>query len=204
MCCANFSDLRARIYTYLGFRGIEGGESCDGLARSCLDELGEIVHFRYLHKIYETPPDFLRKEPYASFLQGCTAAALGVMTLGAETDARIRRYERSDMTRAVVLGACASALLEKLSDDYEEVFGTTRTYRFCPGYGGSDVRDLREIFALLRPEKIGVTLSESCFMLPEKSMAGVVGVGKTAKKTCKDCFMRPHCVYLKEQRTCYT
>ncbi|MDE6398918.1 MAG: hypothetical protein K2L51_06320 [Clostridiales bacterium] len=199
----SFSDLRPGIYTYLGFSGVEEDARTDRLIQSCLAELEKIAHFRYTHKIYEDPPDFLRREPYASFLRGCMAVAVGVMTLGGETDMAIRRYARTDMERSVVLSATASALLESLSDRFEEKFGSERTYRFCPGYGGSSVEDLGEIFRLLQPEKIGVTLSESYFMLPEKSMAGIVGVGKRARKTCKDCCLLEHCQYRKEGATCY-
>ena len=60
-----------------------------------------------------------------------------------------------------------------------------------------------EIFRLLQPEKIGVTLGESYFMLPEKSMAGVVGIGKRSRKTCEGCCLTQHCVYRKEGATCY-
>ena len=129
---------------------------------------------------------------------------LSVMTLGAEVDRRINRLFRTDMTRAVVLDACASAYLEARSDEYERGLGGSLTYRFCPGYGESPVTDLRQIFDLLHPEKIGVSLSESCFMLPSKSMAGIIGIGKTVQKTCEGCFMLPHCKYREDGKRCYS
>lgn len=176
----------------------------DDLIDAAVNELHEIGHFRYLHKIYDEPLSFLQKEPYVSFLQGCRAVVLGVMTLGGEVDKAVKRHARADMERAVVLSAAASAYLEHLSDTYEQRFGEQRTYRFCPGYGGSSVTDLPQLFAAVRPEKIGVTLSPSCFILPEKSMAGIVGVGKTAQKSCDGCIVQPHCVFRKEGNRCYS
>ena len=65
------------------------------------------------------------------------------------------------------------------------------------------MRDVKEIFAALRPEKIGMELLESGLMAPQKSMAGIVGIGKRAHKTCKDCMLFKSCVYRKEGTTCF-
>ncbi|MDE5896554.1 MAG: ABC transporter substrate-binding protein, partial [Clostridia bacterium] len=110
---------------------------------------------------------------------------------------------RTDAARAIVLDACANAYLEELSDDYERRLHPDLSYRFCPGYGGSSVNDLKEIFRILKPEKIGLSLTESNYMLPCKSMAGVIAVGNSAQKTCKDCAVFEHCEYRKEGGTCY-
>lgn len=194
------SELKTQIYSYLGFRGVETGS--DDLIGSCLAELEKIGQFRALDARFCEPPAFLRKEPYTSFLAGCSEVVLSVTTLGAEVDRRIAYLGRTDMARSVVLDACASAWLEFLADGHEEAFGE-RTYRFCPGYGGSSIEDIREIFAFVKGEKIGVTLLESNFMLPSKSMAGVIGIGKRMKKSCGACFMLPHCAFRKEGRRCY-
>lgn len=199
----NFSELRPQIYNYLGFHGMGGCAQTDELIAECLNELNSLHRFRYRYEIFQTFPAFLQKEPYLSFLKGCSAVILSVMTLGAEVDRRIKLLSRSDMTRSVVADACASALLESLSDEYEKTLGKERTYRFCPGYGGSDVKDIRYIFDLLKPESIGVILLDSNYMLPSKSMAGVIGIGKRTEKRCGDCFLKPHCTYRKEGRRCF-
>ena len=204
MYSMNFSDIRPQIYSYLGFHGTADSNDTDTLISSCLSELERAAQFNYLYKAYEEIPEFLQKPPYIEFLRGCTGVILSVMTLGAEVDKRINRLLRTDMSRAVGFDACASAYLETLSDEYEKNIGNSLTYRFCPGYGGSSVEDLRYIFDLLHPEKIGVTIGESLFMLPSKSMAGVIGIGKTVKKTCEGCFVLPHCRYREEGMRCYS
>ncbi len=203
----NYSELKPQIYGYLGFRKMAGSGEIDALIGECLSELERLQRFRYLYETVLDVPEFLKKEPYVSFLRGCSGTVLSVMTLGIETDRRIGYLGKTDFTRSVVTDACASALLERLSDEYEKTIAKelnqTLTYRFCPGYGGSDVDDLRYIFERLKPEKIGVSLLESNFMLPSKSMAGVIGMGKNKEKSCGNCFMLPHCEYRKEGKRCY-
>ena len=199
----NYSDFTAQAYSYLGFRGMGASSETDALILNCLSEIEKAAQFNYLYRSFDTPPAFLQKEPYLAFLKGTKGVILSVMTLGAGVDRLIKKASRADMVRAVVLDACASAYLECKSDEYEKMLGDNLTYRFCPGYGGSSVEDLKEIFALLHPEKIGISLNDSNFMLPSKSMAGVIGIGKQTKKSCGDCFMLPHCKFREGGRTCY-
>lgn len=190
--------LKSRIYAYLG----ESGET-DGLIDECLEELASTARFRYAYKTFAEPPEFLRREPYSKFLEGTRGVILSVMTLGRETDKRIGVLARTDMAKSVVYDACASAYLEQLADEYEERFGEDRTYRFCPGYGGSDIKDVKYIIELVKPEATGVTLTESGYMLPLKSMAGIIGIGKKTEKTCAGCAQLAHCNYRQEGKRCY-
>lgn len=199
----NSSDLKKQIYAYLGFHGVGQSDETDRQIESCLSELELIGQFNYLYRFFECVPDFLQKSPYIEFLEGCNGVILSVMTLGAETDRKIKLLSRTNMALGVVMDACASAYLEYRSDEFEKSIGDNLTYRFCPGYGGSSVSDLRDIFTLLRPERIGVTLNESNFMLPTKSMAGVIGVGKHKEKSCGSCILLGHCKYREDGIRCY-
>ena len=107
------------------------------------------------------------------------------------------------MLSGFVADACASALLEAYADDAEDELGDERTYRFCPGYGGSDVEDIQYILESVKAEKIGITRTESGLMLPQKSMAGIVGLGKKTQKSCGECILKEHCAYRKEGRVCF-
>lgn len=194
--------MNEKVYEYLGYYGVNRSRETDGVIASCREELERIAQFRFYYRAYETPPEFLLKEPYLEFLRGSRGVVLAVTTLGAETDRKIRYYARTDAARSVVLDAVASAYLERRADEYEKTLGDL-SYRFCPGYGGSSVTDVREIFALLSPEKIGVTLTETNYMLPSKSMAGVYGVGTEREKSCGKCVLLPHCKLRGEGKRCY-
>ncbi len=199
----NCSEWRRAACAYLGCRG---EPSADLLARvdACLDEAYSLAHFAYIGKTYTALPAWLHKQPYLGFLAGCTGCVLEAMTLGSEVERRVRALMTTDPARAVVLDACASALVELLGDDRErELFGEERTPRFCPGYGGSDVADNAWLFRELSPERIGMQLLPSGMMAPQKSMAGIVGLGKRGQRACGACMLRPTCNFLKEGTRCF-
>lgn len=198
----NSSKLKQTIYSYLGFHGVGESPETDALIEACLAEVGEISAFRYRYKALEHIPEFLQKPPYTEYLAGSSGVLLSVMTLGAEVDRRVKLYSRTDLKKSVVFDAVASAYLEEKSDEYERGLEGL-SYRFCPGYGGSSVTDLKYIFEILQPEKIGITLTENFYMLPGKTMAGVLAVGGTHKKQCGACVLREHCAYRKEGKRCY-
>ena len=200
----NFSDIKPQIYNYLGFKGVQPSPENDELIMSCYTELEQTAQFNYLYKAYTTIPDFLQKQPYTDFLADTTGVILCATTIGAKIDRRISQLTRTDMSRAIVFDACASAYLEARADEYEKTIGENLTYRFCPGYGGSSTDDLKPIFRLLRPEKIGITLNKSNFMLPSKSMAGIIGIGKSTEKNCEGCIMQKKCRYREEGKRCYS
>lgn len=195
--------LKNKIYAYLGYRGVKEGAAVDAAVAECLEELEKLAHFCYIFKRFEALPEFLNKQPYLNYFSGSRGVIVAVMTLGGEVDRRIKLYGRTDAAKAVIFDACASALLEELSDGYEKSLEEDLSYRFCPGYGGSDISDVKYIFEILRPEKIGVTLTETGYMLPSKTMAGVIAVGGGAKKSCKNCIAAQGCAYLKGGNTCY-
>lgn len=199
----NFSKLKKNAYAYLGFHSVAPDESTDAEIDCEIKEVEKLAHFCYAYKYFDTLPVFLNKQPYTAYLKDSTGVILSVMTLGGEIDRRINIYGKTDKRKAVILDACASAFLEERSDEYERGIADDLSYRFCPGYGGSSIEDLKYIFGILQPEKIGVCLTESGYMLPCKSMAGIIAVGGKHKKSCSHCILKEHCVYIKEGTTCY-
>lgn len=198
----NYSKLKPQIYSYLGYHGVGASEETDALILDCLKELEKVQTFRYRYKAFGEIPAFLLKEPYLEFLKGTSGVVLSVMTLGTEVDRLLKLYARTNAARCVVFDASASAYLEYRSDEYEKTIGGL-SYRFCPGYGGSSVGDIRYIFELLQPEKIGMTLLENNYMLPSKSMAGVLGIGGGNTKNCGSCILLAHCNFRMEGTRCY-
>jgi len=56
--------------------------------------------------------------------------------------------------------------------------GFGMTEGFCPGEKGWDLRAQRTLFSLLDTDAIGVKLTDSCLMVPSKTVSIVYGVGK--------------------------
>ena len=198
----NSSDLVRRALAYLGCRTSPDGQLVS-LVGECLAEAERLAHFRAVGEVFSRRLPFLQNAPYLQFLEGCAEYALVAMTLGSEVELRVRALMKTDPARAVVLDACASALVEAEGDKWEERFGKNRTFRFCPGYGGSSVSDNAFIFGALHPERIGMQLLPSGMMAPQKSMAGVIGIGAKRLKRCGDCMLRAKCTFLKEGTRCF-
>ena len=180
----NSSELVRRACDYLGCHGEVPGEM-HSLVEDCLGEARSLSRFRAVAREYRRLLPFLEKEPYRMFLGGCSGYVLAAMTLGSEIERRIRALMTLDPARAVVLDACASALVECEGDAWEERFGTA------------------EIFRELDPSRIGMQLLPSGMIAPQKSMAGIIGLGKSAHKSCTACMIAGNCQYRKEGRTCY-
>ena len=126
------------------------------------------------------------------------------MTLGKTISDKIRYYSKSDMQKMVIFDACASAYLEYLSDEYQNNnLGNDLSFRFCPGYGGTSVLDLKEIVKYLDIRSIGIELLDSCIMVPEKSIIGIIYHNKDIKKSCDGCIKEKECELRKDGLTCY-
>jgi hypothetical protein len=115
------------------------------------------------------------------------AFALYVATLGTPLAERIREmFAANDLGRGWMLDAVASSGADRLSDllsvRFEEKLGRNghpapRVLPYSPGYCGWTVRGQKNLFTRLGPERIGVTLNDSCLMTPIKSVSGVLLAG---------------------------
>ena len=140
-------------------------------------------------------------------LRGAQKYVVFVATVGTGyfqwTDAVKRR---DDMFQTYVMDCVGSQIVESVADYMETVLqteidpsGFKRTNRFSPGYCGWHVSSQPALFSLF-PEKnpCGIELTDSCLMLPMKSVSGIIGVGPDVRYlpyTCglcdkKDCYKR--------------
>ncbi len=117
-------------------------------------------------------------------LEGCDSAVIFAATLGVGTDKLVARYSRLTPSKAVILGALGSAMIEGWCDEVcaviereQQKIGKRIKLRFSPGYGGFELSAQSEIAKLLETEKrIGLYFTHSQMMIPEKSVTAVVGI----------------------------
>lgn len=133
-------------------------------------------------------------------MRGCSRAAIFAVTIGPMLEAEVTELMKAgDMAEAVMLDSvggesaegCAE-YLNKLVQKEAHRRGLHLTMRFSPGYGDWHLEGQRELFRALCPEKIGITLTESCLMIPRKSITGIIGLGalneiRTGASLCKKC-----------------
>jgi hypothetical protein len=127
--------------------------------------------------------------PVADIYPRAEHVALFAVTLGGETSRAIDQgFESGDFALASMLDALASEGADRLAELVERRFeehlralgwdtpgGTA--LRYSPGYCGWHVTGQRKLIAYLETEQIGVTLTDSCLMVPLKSVSGVILAG---------------------------
>ncbi len=144
----------------------------------------------------------------------CREAVLLAVTLGAGMEQEILRREVTDMAEALILDACASVAAENVCDRFEESLraelaeeGLYLTSRFSPGYGDFPIEYQRELCEVLNTaRRIGLTVTDSCIMVPRKSVTAVMGIAEEPqelrKRGCEACSLFLHCTYRKRGINC--
>lgn len=139
-------------------------------------------------------------------LKGCSSVAVFGATLGIEVDRLIQRSSVRNMAKAVVVQACAAAYLEEYCDQIQEELSREKEKealylrpRFSPGYGDFSIEYQRPIVQMLdAAKKIGLTLTDSCMMVPSKSVTAVIGISETSlpchRQGCEIC-TKTDCLY---------
>jgi hypothetical protein len=99
---------------------------------------------------------------------------------------------QNDILRIFILDVIGSCIAEKTGDlmekQLEKEIGIYRhTHRFSPGYCGWHLTEQRQLFRLLGENPSGITLSETCLMMPVKSISGIIGIGKTVNEKQYGC-----------------
>ncbi len=182
---------RGDIYRYLGCRNSRPPEELRRTVEDCLAELEAKAVPRRIYRLYsldgvgEGKVRFgglvLESRDLASLFKDCTMTALMAVTLGPSADICIRRWEKQEMSRAVILDACASALAEAQAEecqrDAEDAAGLVAVGRFSPGYGDLPMDIQGTLLGCLdAPRRIGLTLTGGGMLVPVKSVVALAGL----------------------------
>lgn len=145
----------------------------------------------------------LTGETARTMLSRCRAAVLLACTLGVQFDALLRQRQARDMSEAVLLDACGSALVEAGCGEAEAEIaarlpGKFLTDRFSPGYGDLPLELQPNLCALLDAHRrLGVTVTESLLLNPSKTVTAIVGVADDPQparvRGCGHCSLREQC-----------
>lgn len=120
----------------------------------------------------------------ARHLRHCHQAVLMAVTLGPGVDRLQHQKSCTDMSAAVVMQACAAAMIEAVCDEVQaKVEATAREQglyvrpRFSPGYGDWPLSDQKALLDRLEASKrIGLTVTDSLMLAPTKSVTAVIGL----------------------------
>ena len=145
-----------------------------------------------------------------NLLKGASYLVLGVVTMGSSLENKVSEFfTQGEFPRAIALDAVATVAIEALSKYVRNLIcqeakdrNLQITRYFSPGYGDWDISQQKDIFKIIPTNKIGVSLTESCMILPRKSLSWIIGIGKGViisseeRDACKICKLK-NCRYRK-------
>jgi hypothetical protein len=97
----------------------------------------------------------------------------------------------ADSLGSVLAEACVVVMQERIEREMAEL-GLFVSNSYSPGYCEWSLVEQKKLFSFFPEQFCGVTLTESCLMLPIKSVSGIIGIGKNVKKrlySCEVCTM---------------
>ena len=182
----------ARRYLGLHRPGGVVDERLEEALRACGAELEAAARPRAVWRRFPLTVEEGRTVCAGMDIPSATAAAEGLRggpissppPWGAETDRLLRRAAVTDMSRAVILQACAASLLEAYCDACCDGLsreaapeGLFLRPRFSPGYGDFPIAFQRPLLeALEAPKRIGLTATAALMLTPTKSVTAIVGL----------------------------
>jgi hypothetical protein len=139
----------------------------------------------------------------ARALAGAKEVALAICTIGPALEERMNQLFADDPVRAMALDGAGVAALRKVSGvvikEVREIatgHGWGSGMRAQPGQEGWSLWQQRVIFERLPTDEIGVRLTDSCLMVPRKSVSFVIGMGPDMRPdavACDFCSKRARC-----------
>ena len=217
----DFKDLKltvSQIEKVLGYTEENSEAHFSELIGKALKEAAEVCSIKAEYRIFDdilfNDPDktvsvnnitFDIKKIIYGQLKKSESAAIFLCTAGEEIGKMSRRAMKSgDLLEGYIYDVVGSEIVEAAADlmqnDLEKSMassGTKITNRFSPGYCGWDVSEQHKLFQLLPGTYCGIRLSASALMDPEKSISGMIGIGKNVRHlpyTCNLCDMKD-CIY---------
>lgn len=177
----NEIELANRLKTKVGFTSEE--------IEKCKQELLKVIEYKYA---YVKVPIDLSIENYVNLdfvsfnsknlyknLSGCKEAYVFSVTVGIGVDRLLSRLNLLSQSKHFITDALSSAAVESFCDYVNEMLAKNKITkpRFSPGYGDLPLEIQPDILKVLSADKtLGITLNESLFMTPVKSITAIMGV----------------------------
>lgn len=186
--------IKDEVLRYLGHKDQEIDEITDRLIDESIDEINKIAKARYIYKFFNISQDRknlnlvessleLAGDDIKNHLEQSKSCILMAITLGHEVDKKIRYYEKTSLTKAIILDACATAYIEEVCDkvcieiESELEEGKVLTSRYSPGYGDLPIGIQNDFLSTLNAKKvIGLNASSHSILIPRKSVTAIAGV----------------------------
>ena len=224
---SNVSLDKLEVLRYLGHNGQEIDSDLNLRINECIKETKKEIDTKYIYEIYDIKNDLdlntiefkntnliLKSKDVSELLKDCDKCVLMCATLGFNIEKNIRRYSYNNLTKGIIIDACATTSIEEVCDLVQDSIldkvakeEKSLTMRYSPGYGDLDISANRDILNVLDAHrKIGVTVTNTGIMIPRKSVVALIGITNKkiakVKRTCENCSNRFNCEYRRKADGC--
>ena len=221
---------QGEVLRYLQYKNQDIDNSLSEKIKKCINQTKEIINPRFIFRKYKIKKLKFSNEKNEVYFEGanltlksndiynllldCDECILMSATLGLEIEREIRKLTYTDLTKGIIIDACATTAIEEVCDIVQDNIAKNLlkedkyiTYRYSPGYGDLPIEKNLDINNLLNSQKeIGLTVTNSGIMIPRKSVVALIGVSRrkisNTKKSCENCSNRHNCNYKKEGNSC--
>lgn len=218
------------VLRYLQYKNQEIKDDLSETIKECIKDTKEIINPRFTYRKYkikklkssnskgevylEGANLILQSDDIYNLLRECDECIIMSATLGLEIEKEIRKLTYTDLTKGIIIDACATTAIEEVCDIVQDSIEKQLlkkhkyiTYRYSPGYGDLPIEKNVDINNILNSQKeIGLTVTSSGIMIPRKSVVALIGVShkgtNNSKKSCENCNNRHNCNYKKEGDSC--
>lgn len=210
---------RDELYRYIG----TPDDLVRGIIDNCQVELINTVKAAYVWQIFDIEYEetgvkvlntdvVLTGESIKKHLKGCNRMVMLAVTLSAEADKIIRKYQINDMAKAVIMDSMASVAIEDVCNMAEEdiksyIPDKYFTFRFGVGYGDLPLSLEQDIIRVLDASKsIGLCVTDANILTPLKSVVCIIGISdmpmEKGQKGCTTCNMKDTCKFRRQGLNC--
>jgi cobalamin-dependent methionine synthase I len=184
-----------QVLHYLEYRNQKLSESNKRIIDDCISEINGIVREKYVYDFFDIKQEngkivlqnstlALSGRDIENHLKNCLKCVVMAATLGIEVDKRIAFYSKMDLSKGIIMDACASAAIEALCDNVENQIRAKvsherqyMTSRYSPGYGDFPLELQHDIISVLDAyRQIGLSVTENSLLIPRKSVTAVIGI----------------------------
>lgn len=213
----------SEVLRYLGYKGQEIDEKLIDEIKRCIDESKSIIRSKCIYRefnllkedneiLLEGTSLRLKGNDITNLLKECDRCVLMAVTIGSDIERNINFYSKLNLTKSIILDACATTAIEEICDKTQEEIrvdilkGEEKfTFRYSPGYGDLPLDIQKEIINILDCErKIGIKVSNEMILFPRKSVTAIVGINssKVINRKCENCNNYERCNYKRGDKKC--
>ncbi|MBU3145052.1 vitamin B12 dependent-methionine synthase activation domain-containing protein [Clostridium sp. CF012] len=215
---------KREVLRYLGYKNQEIDKSLTDLIEACCKEVIDICKESSVYEIFDIERKndeifllgstlVLKDKDILNHLSDSKKCLVMAATLGIEVDRRISYYSRTNITKGLIMDACATTAIENLCDEIQTLIMEKAladnlhiTNRYSPGYGDFSIANQANILNVLEAYKqIGLSVTESNIMIPRKSVTALIGLSEIVNLKSNDKCMNCNnsdCDFRKDGRFC--